>query len=374
VIDTVWKAELMRIAFVVFTLLHGLIHVLGFVKAFGLSDVKQLSQPISKTFGILWLLAFALLVGAAGLFAMGKSYWWTIALIAIVVSQVLIIYFWQDAKVGTIANIVILLAAVYGYGSWGFYRGYQNDVQGCAQHIGDRRDSILSEADIAPLPEPVRRYLHYTGCVGKPKVKSFCIEFIGRLRKDERSEWMPFTSEQYNFMNTPTRLFFMKAVMKHLPVAGYHRYRNGRAIMDIRLLSLFTVQYQEGDEMNRAETVTFFNDMCCMAPATLIDKRIVWLQTERNTVRARFTNNDISITADLFFNDIGELVNFRSNDRYNVDVGQRLPWSTPLKDYKQQNGYKLATTAEAIYTYPDKDVCYGTFTITSIRYNDVAPR
>lgn len=175
-------------------------------------------------------------------------------------------------------------------------------------------------------------------------------------------------------MNTPTRLFFMKAVMKHLPVAGYHRYLNGRAIMDIRLLSLFTVQYQDGDEMNRAETVTFFNDMCCMAPATLIDKRIGWLQTGSNTVRATFTNNDISITADLFFNDIGELVNFRSDDRYNVDAGERLPWSTPLKDYKQQNGYKLASSAEAIYTYPDKDVCYGTFTITSIRYNDVDRR
>jgi hypothetical protein len=29
-----------------------------------------------------------------------------------------------------------------------------------------------------------------------------------------------------------------------------------------------------GDMMFKAETVTFFNDMCFLAPATLIDKRI----------------------------------------------------------------------------------------------------
>jgi hypothetical protein len=80
---------------------------------------------------------------------------------------------------------------------------------------------------------------------------------------------MPFTSEQYNFMDASTRLFFMKAVMKGLPLSGFHSFTNGDAFMDIRLLSLFKVQYQSGKEMGIAETVTFFNDMCCMAPASL---------------------------------------------------------------------------------------------------------
>lgn len=30
---------------------------------------------------------------------------------------------------------------------------------------------------------------------------------------------------------------------KGLPVAGYHHFKNGKAVMDIRLLSLFKVQY-----------------------------------------------------------------------------------------------------------------------------------
>lgn len=174
-------------------------------------------------------------------------------------------------------------------------------------------------------------------------------------------------------MNKPTRLFFMNATMKHLPIAGYHCFRNGRASMDIRLFSLFRVQYQEGREMDEAETVTFFNDMCCMAPPTLIDSRIKWLEVDGNNVKASFTNNNITVHAQLFFSENGALINFISEDRYNSDEGKKMPWSTPLKDYKEVNGYQLVGNAETIYTYPDKDFCYGTFQLINVEYNCKLP-
>lgn len=161
----------------------------------------------------------------------------------------------------------------------------------------------------------------------------------------------------------------MNALMKHLPVAGYHSYKNGVAIMGIRLLSMFKVQYWEGEEMNISETVTFFNDMCCMAPATLIDNRIKWLEVNVNKGNASFTNNHLTIFAWLYFNDKGMLENFISKDRYDYDAGRKLPWATPLKDYKEINGYKLARYADAIYKYTDKDFCYGTFNLNNIEYN-----
>lgn len=59
-------------------------------------------------------------------------------------------------------------------------------------------------------------------------------------------------------------------------MAGFHCFKNGEAYMDIRLLSIFKVEYQSGAVIVTSETVTFFNDMCVMAPAALIDKRIKW--------------------------------------------------------------------------------------------------
>ena len=43
----------MRIVFLTLMVIHGLIHLLGFVKGFGLAPVSQLSAPISRPVGAL---------------------------------------------------------------------------------------------------------------------------------------------------------------------------------------------------------------------------------------------------------------------------------------------------------------------------------
>lgn len=351
---------------------HGLIHLMGFAKAFHYNNITQLTKEISKSAGALWFLTALLCIIAAVQFFLKKDTWWITCIPAVLFSQYLIITSWHDAKSGTIANIIIVITAIIGYGTWSFSNKYLNEVTSSLKDDPFIAESLLTENDIQGLPGPVKKYLRYTGAMNKPIVKNFKIEFTGEIRKDNKSEWMPFTSEQYNFINSSTRLFFMKATMKNLPVAGFHCFKNGDAFMDIRLFSLFKVQYRSGKEMGVAETVTFFNDMCVMAPATLIDKRIKWLVVDSNKVKAEFTNNNITIAAWLDFNGKGELINFISDDRFTVAENnsmKRIPWSTPVKDYKTINGFKLAGYADAIYTYPVENVCYGNFRLTNIEYN-----
>ncbi|MBK8504751.1 MAG: hypothetical protein IPL46_22600 [Saprospiraceae bacterium] len=160
--------------------------------------------------------------------------------------------------------------------------------------------------------------------------------------------------------------------MNKLPVAGYHRFKNVKADMDIRLLSLFPVQKQEGTEMDISETVTFFNDMCGMVPASLIDSRISWIKTEGNRVLAEFTMDGHIVSAWLHFNGSGELINFISENRYAYqDDGtlKRFRWSTPLSRYHEINGYQLPSYAEVIYHYPEGDFCYGIFELQSVETN-----
>lgn len=281
---------------------------MGFSKAFGYRNFTQLKKEIPKTYGVGWFLA-ALLFGVTTLMLLFEmELWWISGIAAISISQFFIFTSWQDAKFGTIANILFLVVVIVGYGTWSFNNAYKAEVVEDLKQSVSTENHILTESDLQPLPELVRNYLRYSGVVGKPKVRNFKVEFTGKIRADEQSEWMPFTSIQYNFMQAPRRTFFTKATMKNLPVTGFHSFENGTAFMDIRLFSLFTVQYQAGKEMSIAETVTFFNDMCCMAPATLIDNRIQWLETEGNRVKAAFTNNGITISAWLYFNDQGELV------------------------------------------------------------------
>jgi len=362
----------MRTALYIVLFFHSVFHLLGFLKAFDLVKLDQLTISIPKIKGLMWLAATILFFSAIVLMILNLNSWIALSAIAIALSQYLIFTTWHDTKNGTFINILFLVLVIVGWGKMSFHSQYTNEVESAMKATESSTDSNLQESDLLELPEPVRNYIVYAGCLGKPKVHNFKINFDGKIRKNNESEWMPFSSEQYNFIDNSTRLFFMDAIMMKLPVAGFHCFKNGNAFMDIRLLSLFKVQYESGKDMDIAETVTFFNDMCCMAPATLIDKRIEWNYSTGDSVYAKFTNNNIAINAILVFNKIGELTNFISDDRFAVsDAGKmkQIRWSTPLKSYKIVDGFKLSTDAQTIYSYPDGDFVYGTFQLKAIKYN-----
>ena len=106
--------------FALIILLHGLLHFMGFAKAFGYGNITQLTKFISKANGFLWFFAAILFVVATILFLLEKESWLYIAVIATVISQILIITVWKDAKFGTIANVIILLVAIAAWGNLHF--------------------------------------------------------------------------------------------------------------------------------------------------------------------------------------------------------------------------------------------------------------
>jgi hypothetical protein len=359
----------MKYLFAFLIIIHGLIHLIGFAKAFGYAQISQLTKEIMKPVGVLWLMS-ALILISAGFYILKKEYWWLTALVGALLSQLLIIFYWQDAKPGTLVNLIIFIVALPAFAEWRFETQYRSDVK--KNLIQPPRDSLLTLESIAQLPEPVQRYIIYTGAINKPIPKNFKIRFDGQIRKDAQSQWMSFTTEQYNFIDKPTRLFFMKATMRGLPVSGYHAFQNSEASMDIRLLSLFTVQYQDGKEMDISETVTWFNDLCLFAPAALIDKRITWESINSLSAKAIFTYQNQYISATLHFNEKGELINFISDDRYRIankeDIHLRR-FSTPAKEYSEINGYLIPSYGETIWSLPDGDLTYGQFHCREIQYN-----
>ena len=358
----------MKIFFLILIVIHGLIHLMGFAKAFDFATITQLSKAISKPLGVLWMTAFLLFLFSAILFYLKKEEWWIIGIIAVVVSQILIIIFWKDAKFGTIANVLIATVAVLTWGGIHFEKGYRNDISENQARIDFLTADLLTEKDLKALPEPVQRYLRYVGVVNKPKVKNVRIVFEGQMR-DKGKDYFPFTTEQYNFFDEPARLFYMKAKMFGLTVPGYHKYSKGKATMDIRLFGLFPVVNQSGDIMNKTETVTVFNDMCLLAPATLIDKRIQWEAINDSSTKAIFTNRDVSISATLFFNKQGQLIDFLSEDRTAVSDMNQYPFSTPVSKYKNINGFNLMSYGEAVWHYTDGKFTYGKFTLKDLEYN-----
>ena len=231
---------------------------------------------------------------------------------------------------------------------------------------------IISTDDIAHLPALLQEYLKQAGVVGQERVHNVKIVFKGRMHSNPDEPWFYFTSEQYNFFDNPTRAFYIKAKKAGIPVNGLHLYQHGKAFMKIRLAGLFNIINVDGPEMNQSETVTFLNDICFFAPAVLVDlKNIEWQELGKNRLKAIYTNDNQTISAELFFNEEGKLVNFISNDRYDL-AGKRSvqrPWFTPVTSYSKFGENTLPQKAGAWYKRPDGDFCYGEFETVEIIYN-----
>ena len=363
----------MRWALIGLLILHGLIHLMGFAKAFGYADLPQLTQPISREWGALWLLAGVLVVATAVLLAAGVRSYWIVGAVALVVSQAVITSAWRDAWAGTAANAVLLLVVAHGLlteGPWSFHAQYLRDVKDGLWRSGGT--TLVTESDLVSLPQPVRRYLRVTHAVGQPRVQNYRVRFTGRIRSAPDAAWMPFEAEQQSFADDPTRLFLMRARMFGMPVEAFHRLIGGHATMRVKVVGVVPMADASGDEMDRAETVTLFNDMCLLAPGTLVGPGITWEPVDGSTVRARFTHRDHTIAATLFFDTDGRLVNFESDDRSRASPDgtfTKLRFSTPVRDYRDFGPLHLAGYGEARWRLPEGEFTYGEFTMIDVVMN-----
>jgi hypothetical protein len=363
---------------------HALIHLMGFAKAFGVAELPQLTIPISRAMGGLWLLATLLLLAAVVALWSAPGMFWIIGALGLVASQAAIFGSWGDARLGTLANVIVLAAVVYGAFAWGPFglRAEFTQRASLALHGLPAQPasapSVVTEADLAPLPPPVQRYLRFAGVVGQPRVQRFSVRMSGRIRGAADAAWMPFTAEQHSFFNPPRRYFFMQATRSGLPLDGLHAYDEGGARMRIRLLSMFPMVDMQGPVMTRTETVTVLNDMAIMAPASLIDPAIRWRTIDDSQTEATYRHGPHEVRAVLVFDASGALVNFWSDDRPALAADgvtlQPQRWSTPIGSYRAQGPYRLASRGEARYAPASGEYTYLEFDGIEVVVGDAAPR
>lgn len=105
----------MKTGIVIFMAIHGLIHLMGFLKGFQLANIQQLKVPISKPAALAWLISFLLFATTVNLYLSDISYYLGTGFTGILVSQILIIQSWEDAKFGTLPNLlfaILLLVSI----------------------------------------------------------------------------------------------------------------------------------------------------------------------------------------------------------------------------------------------------------------------
>lgn len=248
---------------------------------------------------------------------------------------------------------------------------YEEEVQRGLARL--RPGKVVVEQDLSGLPALLQTYLRRVRVVGRPRVQNFQARFSGEMRRSHATDWMRIQAEQHTFLGRePARLFLMKASSYGIPFEAFHRFVGPTATMQVRVASLFQVVDARGPEMDQGETVTFFNDLCLLAPAALLDADVSWEVASGRSLKGAFRHQGRRVSAVLTFDEQGDLRNFVSEDRAQSADGKtylRYPWSTPVTDYGEFDGFRLLSRGDAVWAEPAGPFPYARFVVDEITYN-----
>jgi hypothetical protein len=178
---------------------------------------------------------------------------------------------------------------------------------------------------------------------------------------------------QYKVVDPAARLFHLNASMFAVPLPGHQRDVESSASVHVRPLRSSRWLSAPGREMTQSETVTLFNDPCIMAPATSIDRAIVWDTSAERTVCARFANAGHTIDAVVSFNDSGELTNRVSNDRFQASPRREEHAADFVVDPAARifviEAVRLASSGEGRWQEHSAEYAYIELTTDDVQYN-----
>ncbi len=348
---------MLRIAFTFIVIIHSLIHLLGFVKAYGLVEVEQLSSDISRPAGLIWLLTSILFLVGAVLFLFHKDSWPEVVLLAVLFSQVLIFTFWQDAKIGSITNVIILMIAFPTWGSLRFEKQITDEQREFLEASTSVKKEILTIMDLKSLPPIVQKWLKYSGVVNKPIAGFVRFRQVGKMKTKPDGNWMAFKATQY--VNPSLVSFIWQAKVKMMPLIylqGRDCLTDGIGEMQIRLLGGFDVVNESDNlKINSGAMIRYLAEMCWY-PTAALNNNVEWQEITPLSARATVTYKGVEVSGVFNFNEDGSLKSFEADRYYGGDANAvQERWVVEIDENREFKGYTLPSKCTVTWKLPEGD-------------------
>jgi len=101
----------------------------------------------------------------------------------------------------------------------------------------------IAEEMLSELPEPVKRYMRYSGVVDYPWIQSVRLKQAGKFRQGADRPWMTFAADEFYITYPPSLRWNAKFKMMGIPLLRVEdKYENGHGSMFGRLENHFRFQ------------------------------------------------------------------------------------------------------------------------------------
>ena len=349
---------------IVVLILHAFIHLLGL-------DARQNTHGRELT-GIIWYIPFALFLATALGIAFDKDWWWIIALLAMVLSQILIVNHWHESKAGTLVNILISVFVIIAIGQWNFRIKVRKEITNLFFFSASEKRTFRDRMPVVNnLPGPVSNWLIQSGAFFKEPTHFVHLQQQGVMRTTPTESWLPLKAEQYFTVDKPA--FIWNAKVKAagpLYIVARDKYENGKGNMLIRFLSLVSMSNAKGKEIDQGSLVRFLAEIIWF-PSAALNPYIKWKAVNSQSAIAVMSYNGVTAQGLFTFNDRGEVMAFDS-ERYmeNKDNYTLEPWHITNLKFEERNGIRIPVESEITWKLKEGDFTWCKLQVTDIEYNE----
>lgn len=368
----------LSVGLTVLLVVHGVIHLLGFLKWSGLAAIPELSGRVRvrlsgatrHALAWAWFAAFVVLLATAGLRIAGVDAWWIVALGGVLVSQLLIVVAWRDAKFGTIANVLIVVPALLAGARAHFDRAVEREVLALWARAPSGPRAVVTPEELRGLPAPVRGWLGASGVVGRERAGWVTLKQRGELRTSPTGAWMTAQADQYFSVDEPAFVWKVETTMMgFIPITGRDRYAAGEGHMRILAASIVPI-VDAGDEKIAHGAMLRFLGEIVWFPSAALAPYVTWSAVDTTRAMATMRHHGLEASAVFTFDQRARVTGMRA-ERYlgGGDDAVLTPWTVSCSAWREIRGVVVPFKGVVSWTLDGRDFSYYRWEILDVEQN-----
>lgn len=272
-----------------------------------------------------------------------------------------------------IVGIVVVVAMVLA--SQLAEKAAYDDFLGTAARVqaeaGVQDDAVVTEEDLRGLPEPMARYMRFSGALGKKRISSLRLVHSGRFKPGANKPWMPIHGEYSITTKRPSFAWYGKVrLVPGISLVAFDSYAFGSGRMLVKAMSVFTIIDDRSRQLSQSAFGRCVAELT-MTPSFFLDRgRVRCVQTGNDQVRCTVTDGEYSTDADFFINPDGSLDRVEVMRYFDRGGGNATLERFTGKGSHPKNfsGRVLASKIDGIWNLPEGDLHYVSFDVVSVEF------
>jgi len=362
-----------RILFTALLFIHGLIHLIGFYVEWKLGSSSMLSgntlfalnENTARISGVIWLVAALTWITAGTLYFLKRVSFWIPAFVAIVLSQMLIIFYWHDAKFGTIANAIILVVVITSIARAIFNKSVDHELSTMFEAAHDGSGS--GQTPKAALPPIVTKWLAISRSTDKVPSK-IRLSQEGFMRSKPSADWMSFNAAQHYTINPPGFIWNSQIHAGMMTIAGRDKFGNGKGNMLIKPFYIYNLANTSGPEMDQGTMLRYMGELMWFPEAAVMDY-FHWEEIDSTSAALSMTYNGVTANGTFAFYNNGLVKSFTAQRFGNFDGEFRKEtWEVWVNEHNVINGRLVGSKCKVTWKLKEGDFTWLLLDVKDISY------